>query len=722
MTPSGVTFRRDAVSIARRMVPFARRHRAWLQRGSCAAIGVVAARLALPWPLRSLVDGVLGAEGTADTQALLERALPLGALLLGIFLALGLFDLLERLWFARFAIGTVRDLRATAYRAALRVHQRGVKSSTGDLVARLVGDAARIKAGMQGFLVHVATNSLILVGVTCVLFWIDSALGMILTAAGVALTCITLLGASELFDRSVRSRSKEGRLAEQILRDFRRSSSIRTFKQLNRSSSRHEAAQTRTQGLTTWGAHAVVGVATLAALWSGAHSYSAGDLSAGDLVVVATYLLMLSSPAVRLARQGSRTGKILGPTYRLLQVLDAAEAPAPKKLLKVGVPRRARPTSEGTPMRILFTGYAPVHFICFRPLFERLQRLPGVEVFLSGGLRSRTPGDPWSYDTPALYDRFAIPREHVLSVEQIRKRDFDVIFGANTKLILPRSVRTRVQIFHGISFRNKAIRPDNMTCDHYFVVGPYMQRKFVEAGLFAPDDSRVVPIGFMKTDRMANGDFDRSKLLAELGLADDRPTLLYAPTGAKHNSLEIMGEQVLAQLLAEDRYNLIIKPHDHPKNAGIDWFQRLAPLEGKHCRVARGPDVTSLLFLADLLISDASSVANEYTLMDRPIVFLHTPKLIRTARAAAHSMLDLDTWGRRAGIVVERAEDVRGVVEHALATPRELSQVRREMVADLFYNPGHATDAAMTWLETQLGLAARSHSAPAEDRLAISLA
>ena len=23
-------------------------------------------------------------------------------------------------------------------------------------------------------------------------------------------------------------------------------------------------------------------------------------------------------------------------------------------------------------MRILFTGYAPVHFLCFRPLYERL--------------------------------------------------------------------------------------------------------------------------------------------------------------------------------------------------------------------------------------------------------------------------------------------------------------------------------------------------------------
>ena len=35
--------------------------------------------------------------------------------------------------------------------------------------------------------------------------------------------------------------------------------------------------------------------------------------------------------------------------------------------------------------RILFTGYAPVHFVCFRPVYERLRRVPGVQVFVSGG-------------------------------------------------------------------------------------------------------------------------------------------------------------------------------------------------------------------------------------------------------------------------------------------------------------------------------------------------
>jgi hypothetical protein len=30
--------------------------------------------------------------------------------------------------------------------------------------------------------------------------------------------------------------------------------------------------------------------------------------------------------------------------------------------------------------RILFAGYAPVHFICFQPLYRRLRRMRGIEV------------------------------------------------------------------------------------------------------------------------------------------------------------------------------------------------------------------------------------------------------------------------------------------------------------------------------------------------------
>ena len=119
-------------------------------------------------------------------------------------------------------------------------------------------------------------------------------------------------------------------------------------------------------------------------------------------------------------------------------------------------------------MRVLFSGYAHVHFVCFRPLYERLVALPDVELFVSGGLRENTP-DGYVFDVHGMYAPFGIPQSHMLTVEEIANEDFDVLFAANSKLILPRRVDTRIQIFHGISFRNRAVRPANMACDHYLI-------------------------------------------------------------------------------------------------------------------------------------------------------------------------------------------------------------------------------------------------------------
>ncbi|MEE8524021.1 MAG: CDP-glycerol glycerophosphotransferase family protein [Thermoanaerobaculia bacterium] len=350
---------------------------------------------------------------------------------------------------------------------------------------------------------------------------------------------------------------------------------------------------------------------------------------------------------------------------------------------------------------VLFTGYAPVHFLCFRPLYEHFAAAGEIEVRLSGGLRRKTAAGV-THDPPGLYDPFGIPAEHVLPVEEIRRRNFDVLFAANTQMILPRSAHRRVQIFHGISFRNRAVRGSDCAPDHYFIVGPYMRRACAAAGLIAADDPRGLEIGFPKTDRLLNGELDRGRLLAAEGLTGERPVVLYAPTGLRHNSLETMGEEVIRRLAASARYDLLIKLHDHPKNTAIDWRRRLEPLLGRHTKLASSADVVPLLALADLLVSDASSVSSEYSLLDRPMVFLDVPQLLARERQRPDSMLDLETWGRRGGALVEHPEEIVDAVAEALAHPERHTEVRREMVGDLFYHPGGATRAALAWFDEVL--------------------
>jgi hypothetical protein len=299
-----------------------------------------------------------------------------------------------------------------------------------------------------------------------------------------------------------------------------------------------------------------------------------------------------------------------------------------------------------------------------------------------------------------MYRHFALPEGAVRSVGSLVRADYDVLFAANTRRIEPRRVGRRIQIFHGMSFRNRAIRPETEGADNYFLFGPYMKRGFEDSGILAAGDPRGVEIGFPKTDRLLDGTLDRAAIRAAHGVSGDRPVVLYAPTGERHNSMETMGEDLIAKLGAVDRYDLLVKPHDHPHST-VDWWDRLAPLESEHVRLVHERDVIHTLSIADLLITDASSVANEYALLDRPIVFIDVPALFElTLRKNAR--LDLETWGRRGGEVVTGVSEALEAVEAGLADPGARSDVRRALVADLFYNPGRATAAAMDWITREL--------------------
>ncbi len=295
--------------------------------GLAAALLVVAARLALPWPLRALAEQWIPSEGDqtpfllANVPEGVSAPLAMGAAFFIILLILGLCDFIERLHFARFSIGTVKDIRADAFARATQSNSLARKYP-GDLVARLVGDTARLKAGLKGFLVHVATNVVLFVGVTIVLFVLNPTLGWLFAGAATVTLLITAAGANSVFRKSLRNRKREGKLADTIQHSLRNRPDETQFRRLNRSSGEHEASVTRTSGKATWATYIVFGGTVFVALWLGSGAVEADRMTASDMLLFMMYALMMRGPIVRLARQGTRSGKIFAAGYRLAQVVS----------------------------------------------------------------------------------------------------------------------------------------------------------------------------------------------------------------------------------------------------------------------------------------------------------------------------------------------------------------------------------------------------------------
>ena len=142
---------------------------------------------------------------------------------------------------------------------------------------------------------------------------------------------------------------------------------------------------------------------------------------------------------------------------------------------------------------------------------------------------------------------------------------------------------------------------------------------------------RVVVTGDPRDDVLVAGDDDtrtataRALLFAQLGTADSgRRVLLYAPTwrdGEVDPGIPSADEwrAIVARLEASDSM-LVVRPHPHGVGdyaAGFVLSDRVVLLDGTRCT-----DITPVLPAVDLLVTDYSSIAYDFALLGRPIVFL----------------------------------------------------------------------------------------------------
>lgn len=336
--PKHRSLRKRAVATWQSLAIYPIRHRRWFFRGALFALLLVAVRVALPWPLQVLIQPWLESGHLRGSGLFGEHpALVVGIIYAALVALLGFADYRLRYNFARFSISVVRDIREGILDGIAQLRRRDRGRTSGDLVTRLVGDSARLKAGLKGFLVHVATNGLLFLGISVVLLCMEWRIGMIFFLASLLTVAITAYGASVIYRRALKYRRRETKIADSIsdrmaLIDAVTATGMEEEDEeleqeshgANRASGRHEAKITRIQGLTTWAAHLVLAIAVPAALWVGHRATGEGLISISELFVVMLYALMILGPMVRLTRQGARCGKIMASADRLRVLHDRA--------------------------------------------------------------------------------------------------------------------------------------------------------------------------------------------------------------------------------------------------------------------------------------------------------------------------------------------------------------------------------------------------------------
>jgi glycosyltransferase involved in cell wall biosynthesis len=354
---------------------------------------------------------------------------------------------------------------------------------------------------------------------------------------------------------------------------------------------------------------------------------------------------------------------------------------------------------------VLFEASSPMSYGLFRPIHRRLQDDPRIEFWFTA------PGRAWQPQT--IFGSLGI-HDRVLPASRAAWQKWDLC--VNTDFFEMTNIRRRtrrVHLFHGVAGKYDLDAPVEYAreiADFECLMFPNEDRlrRYVAAGLVPADGRAAALVGYPKADALVDGTFDRQAICAALGLRPDLPVVLYAPTWSPHSSLNQQGEAIIDGLAAAG-YQVVVKLHDRsydlkPRGSGgVDWAKRLERYAGAPgVRVVREADASPLLFIADLLVTDHSSVGFEFMLLDRPLVIVDCPELIEHSRVSQSRVAQL----RNAADVVRTAADLPEAVAAGLASASRHSRVRRATAEAMFYRAGTATARAISLIYQFLELPA----------------
>ena len=295
----------------------------------------------------------------------------------------------------------------------------------------------------------------------------------------------------------------------------------------------------------------------------------------------------------------------------------------------------------------------------------------------------------------------------------------DMFVSAHIQAKGPKSA-IRVMVSHNLPVKWPSYPKHHFVeYDVHFLSG-FIAREMVELTIekHKLDNSkiRLLNIGHCKSDTLLNSDYNREQILQEIGLDPNKETVLYSPSWDKGLSLSMFGESIVEEIVKNNKINLIVKlhpvsytPQNHPQyefyTGGIDWAKKLSKYEKysnfKH--IISIDNINPLLEASDVMVTDLSSVALEFILIDKPVIYFDCPSFFNDTLKRIYSEFGSTAEcvknhpstnaGRNVGVIIKNASELTHAIQRSLDVPNEYSKERKNLSKQLLYNQGNASVA-----------------------------
>lgn len=326
--------------IGQRFSPQIRKQGVLLTFSTIGLFVEVLARLLEPWPLKLIFDNIIVPGASATPRSVPFSQLDPAVLLLGSAVAIiGVAALqagaayISLVGMSLAASRIVTEIRADLYahlqRLSLSFHY---KAKSGDLITRITSDIDRLRDVTVTAAVPLLVNTVTLIGMIGVMFFLDWELALIAIAIFPLFIFSTLKITKRIHSVARQQRQREGVMAATAAEAM---GAIKVVQALSledmleelfcRENEKSLEDVAKTQQLSAGLQRTVellVAVATALVLWRGVHLVMQGSATAGDLLVFINYLKTAYRPTRQLAKHMAMISKATASGERIVDLLD----------------------------------------------------------------------------------------------------------------------------------------------------------------------------------------------------------------------------------------------------------------------------------------------------------------------------------------------------------------------------------------------------------------
>jgi ATP-binding cassette subfamily B protein len=303
-----------------------------------AGIGL---RLLEPWPLKIVIDNVIGREPwdrlwVFSSLGALEPALLLGFAAVALIVIVGLralADYLNAVGFSLIGNRVTSRIRNELYRhlqlLSLSFHNR---ARSGELIVRVIGDVNMLRDVASTSLLPLIANLLIFVGMAGFMFWLQWELALLALATVPVFWLLTLRLSKRIHQAARQQRQREGAMAATVAESIGAIKVVkalsleemfaRNFISRSQESQQEDVKGSRLSASLGRTVDVLLAIATAGVLWYGGWLVLQNALSVGELVVFLTYFKRALSPLQDFAKYTGRLAKATAAGERVVDLLD----------------------------------------------------------------------------------------------------------------------------------------------------------------------------------------------------------------------------------------------------------------------------------------------------------------------------------------------------------------------------------------------------------------